>query len=62
MKERGAYQGKKYRDSEKRIILQVINLPLNNYLFLEEAGGESEINKVEEWRKQELKEMSTTWE
>ena len=30
--------------------------------FLEEAGGESEINKVEEWRKQELKEMSTTWE
>lgn len=33
MKERGAYQGKKYRDSEKELFLQVINLPLNNYLF-----------------------------
>ena len=33
MKERGAYQGKKYRDSEKELFCQVINLPLNNYLF-----------------------------
>lgn len=30
--------------------------------FRREGEDESEINKVEEWRKLELKEISTMWE
>ena len=63
MKERGAYQGKKYRDSEKELFLRKITSPQNKSLSSEIIAGEQKLIKVEEWnRKQELKEMSTMWE